>query len=72
MADSPEYFDPMAAMTSLIARVNDDKFLVHRGRFLTVDILVEIGEVPFIVSIEKGRIAAVERGPSPHARLRAP
>ena len=45
--------------------MNADAFLVHRGRFLTTDFLLEIGEVPFIVTIERGRVTSVERGPFP-------
>ena len=51
-ADVIDLIDPVAAFTELAVRVNDDDFLVHRGRFLTADILVEIGELPFIVAIE--------------------
>ena len=65
MTDVIDAFDPVAAFMDLAARANDDEFLVHRGRFLTGDILVEIGDVPFIVAIDKGRVAAVERGPFP-------
>ncbi len=43
--------------------VNGDERLVGRGRFLTVDFLVEVGDVPYYVSVQSGRIASVERGP---------
>jgi len=43
--------------------VNGDERLVWRGRFLTVDFLVEVGDVPYYVSVQSGRIASVERGP---------
>jgi hypothetical protein len=43
--------------------VNGDERLVWRGRFLTVDFLVEVGDVPYYVSIQSGRITSVERGP---------
>jgi hypothetical protein len=43
--------------------VNGDERLVWRGRFLTVDFLIEVGEVPYYVSIQSGRITSVERGP---------
>lgn len=43
--------------------VNRDERLVWRGRFLTVDFLVEVGDVPYYVSIQSGRITSVERGP---------
>jgi hypothetical protein len=44
--------------------VNADAALVRRGRFLTCDFLVEVGEVPYHVSVECGRIASVTRGPA--------
>jgi hypothetical protein len=43
--------------------VNVDEALVRRGRFLTTDFLVEVGETPYHVSVERGRIASVTRGP---------
>ncbi len=47
----------------LMELVNGDERLVWRGRFLTVDFLVEVGDVPYIVSIHSGRIISVDRGP---------
>ena len=47
----------------LFELVNADAALVRRGRFLTVDLLVEVGETPYHVSIERGRIASVTPGP---------
>jgi hypothetical protein len=44
--------------------VNADEVLVRRGRFLTCDFLVEVGETPYHVSVERGRIASVTRGPA--------
>jgi hypothetical protein len=43
--------------------VNSDSDLLRRGRFLTVDFLVEIGDEPFQVSVDEGRIG-VCRGPA--------
>ena len=43
--------------------VNRNAALLRRGRYLDVDILIEIGLVPYYVSIEGGRIARVDRGP---------
>jgi hypothetical protein len=43
--------------------VNGDDRLVNRGRFLTADFLVEVGDLSYIVSIRSGRITSVERGP---------
>jgi hypothetical protein len=45
--------------------VNADAALVRRGRFLTTDFLVEVGDEPFHVSVKDGRITSVTRGPAP-------
>ena len=52
-----------AAFERLPALVNGNEILVRRGRFLTTECLVAIGEIPFYVSISEGRIARMERGP---------
>jgi hypothetical protein len=43
--------------------VNRDAVLLRRGRHLDLDILIEIGSVPYYVSIAGGRIARLDRGP---------
>jgi len=43
--------------------VNHDAALLRRGRYLDLDVLIEIGDVPYYVSIENGRIARLDRGP---------
>lgn len=43
--------------------VNGDPWLLHRGRFLSTDLLVSLGPVPYYLGIAKGRIVACERGP---------
>ena len=45
--------------------VNADEALVRRGRFLTCDFLIEVGDTPYHVSVASGRIASVTRGPAP-------
>lgn len=57
--------DLAARVESLPALVNGDHWLVHRGRFVALDLLLEIGATPFHVTIDEGRIAALERGPRP-------
>ena len=49
----------------IVDLVNADAALVRRGRFLTTDFLVEVGDEPFPVSVEAGRIASVTHGPAP-------
>lgn len=41
--------------------VNADSYLIHRGRFLTADIVIQIGDVPYLVSICGGRVLAISR-----------
>lgn len=43
--------------------VNADAALVRRGQFLTTEFLVQVGEVPYLVTVVRGRIERVERGP---------
>ena len=49
----------------LIQLVNADAALVRRGRFLTTDFLVEVGDEAFLVSVHEGRITRVTRGDAP-------
>ena len=43
--------------------VNSDPVLLRRGRYLDLDILIEVGAVPYYLSIAAGRIARLDRGP---------
>ena len=52
-----------AAFQQLPELVADDRNLLRRGAYLTVDFMVEIGAVPFYLSIAGGRLVALERGP---------
>jgi hypothetical protein len=45
--------------------VNADAALVRRGRFLTADFLVEVGDEPFLISVQDGRVASVTPRPAP-------
>ena len=42
--------------------VNGDAWLVHRGRFFSGGVGIGIGEVPFHLEIERGRVAELKRG----------
>ena len=55
--------DLAAMVEKLPDLVNGDAALVRRGRTLTVDVLIEIGATPYYLSIERGRVARIERGP---------
>ena len=54
----------VAAFQQLPELVADDRNLLRRGMYLTVDFMVEIGTVPFYLSIADGRLVALERGPA--------
>lgn len=48
---------------SLAEAVNRRETLVRRGRYVTTRMLVEVGDLAYLVEIEQGRIASVRRGP---------
>jgi hypothetical protein len=50
-------------LETLPGLVNGDPWLVHRGRFLSVEVLIGLGRAPYYLAIEHGRIAGLERGP---------
>jgi len=54
---------PLEAIGRLAELVNSDRSLVHRGRYVTNDIMIEIGNVSHYVRIDKGQIASLQRGP---------
>lgn len=43
--------------------VNDDQWLVHRGRFVDVTFLLEVGDTPYLIRIDQGRVGSVRSGP---------
>jgi hypothetical protein len=55
------------ALESLIERlpelVNGDPVLLRRGQYLDLDVLIEVGVVPYYLCVEAGRIAQLHRGP---------
>ncbi len=50
-------------LEGLKERVNADRGLVRRGRYLTTTFLLQSGETSWLVSIFEGRICSVTRGP---------
>ena len=48
---------------ALKQRVNDDAGLVRRGKFLTTTFLLEVGAMPWLISIFEGKIVSVTKGP---------
>jgi hypothetical protein len=64
MTNATEHGSALHAMVErLPALVNQDAALLRRGRHLDLDVLIEVGDVPFCVSIAAGRIARLDRGP---------
>ena len=55
--------DVHAGIMALPDLINADPALVRRGRYLTTSFLVEVDDVPYLVRVLEGRLAAVERGP---------
>ena len=51
--------DRFAQLPELLAADSD---LLRRGRWVTVDCRIDIGEQPFFVALENGDLAAFERG----------
>ena len=52
-----------AAVDNLAVLASDKTWLAHRGRFLDVSFLLEIGDTPYLVRIHRGRVEAVDKGP---------
>jgi hypothetical protein len=48
---------------TLPLRVNSNTWLVRRGRFLSVQFLLEIGSTGYLIRIHEGRIESVTQGP---------
>ena len=56
--------DLVVGFEQLPRLVNEDSWLVHRGRFLRTELLLEVGVLsPPPVQFEAGRVVALVRGP---------
>ncbi len=55
--------DPHSRIRLIPERVNANARLCHRGRFFTSDMMIEIGETPYFLSIDHGRIGNLTEGP---------
>jgi hypothetical protein len=51
------------AIERLCGLANSDAWLVHRGRFVDVTFLIEIGSAAYLVRVHRGRVEAIEKGP---------
>jgi hypothetical protein len=67
MAESSDPSEAAALRTleRLPALANADAWLVQRGRYLSTVCQLQVGAVPFHLTIGAGRVAALERGPRP-------
>lgn len=50
-------------VTALPDLVNADARLVHRGRFLTATLRLDIGPDAYLIAIDKGRVAELRKAP---------
>ena len=55
--------DIIAKFEALPQLAAEDADLVRRGRFLSCDFEIGVGDVPLMVSVERGRVLSVARGP---------
>lgn len=54
---------PADCFAKLPALLSDDKDLLRRGRWVDVEWRVDIGSEPFHLTLSKGHLAALDRGP---------
>jgi hypothetical protein len=54
--------DLSKAMQKLPELANRDETLVRRGRYVSVDFLIEIGDTPHHVSVKEGLVVSVNTG----------
>lgn len=55
---------PAGLIEGLPELVNGNAALLRRGRYVTADMMIEIGATPFHFSIVQGRIESLSRGPA--------
>ena len=63
MIDSNRQTASFGFAERLGALANDKAWLVHRGRYLDVAFLLEVGDIAYLVRIRRGRVEAVDKGP---------
>jgi hypothetical protein len=65
MAMSPrkEQNDWDNMIETLALKVNSNTWLVHRGRFLSTQFLLDVGPVSYLIKIHQGQIISVTHGP---------
>lgn len=51
------------AIERLPELANGDAWLMHRGRFLDVDMMLGVGDTQYLIHIREGRVKSVDRGP---------
>jgi hypothetical protein len=55
------------ALSAMVERLpdlaNGDAALLRRGRYLSTDIMIEIGAQPYYIAIDRGRVGDLRRGP---------
>jgi hypothetical protein len=63
MAEESDAEQAAALFARLPQLVTADEQLIWRGRFLSTDLMIGIGPIPFFLEIREGRVATQERGP---------
>ena len=51
------------SIQGLAELANNDPWLIHRGRFLDTNLMLEVGETQYLIRIREGRVESVEQGP---------
>ena len=66
----PELHPDLDALVCAVPHlVNCDDWLLHRGRFIQLDFVIEVQDVTYFATVDRGRVIALDRRPSPHACL---
>ena len=53
----------LAGIDGLAELANADAWLIHRGRYLDVTFLLEVGAAQYLVRIHRGRVESIGKGP---------
>lgn len=60
MRKPPVHTDLDALLHALPQLTNGDDWLVHRGRFVRLDFVIQIDDVSYFVTIDRGRVISID------------
>lgn len=63
MVDTAAHISLSVMVERIADLANADLVLLRRGRHITTDIVIEIGDLSYSIAIDHGRVAAIRRGP---------